>query len=71
VQLQVGNSLGHLKRNVRRRWTYPPFAPPPLCIFNREERTVDSEVIGVGEREEDTSEETSEEEGEVNATSPI
>jgi hypothetical protein len=48
----------------------PPFEPPP-CIFNQEERTIDSEVIGVGERvEEDRREERSEEEGEANATSP-
>jgi hypothetical protein len=30
--LQVGNSLGPLTRNVRRRWTYPPFEPPPLHL---------------------------------------
>jgi hypothetical protein len=34
-------------RSFRRRWTYPPFVPPPLCIFNQEENTVDSEEIGV------------------------
>jgi hypothetical protein len=69
--LQVGNSLGHLTRNVRRRWTYPPFEPPPLHICNQEERTTDSEVIGIGERVEgDRREEMSEEEGEVSATSP-
>jgi hypothetical protein len=35
-----------------------------LCICNQEERTIDSEAIGVGERvEEDRREETSEEEG--------
>jgi hypothetical protein len=49
----------------------PPFEPPPLHICNQEERTTDSEVIGIGERVEgDRREETSEEEGEVNATSP-
>jgi hypothetical protein len=48
--LQVGNSLGHLTRNFRRRWNYPPFEPPPFHICNQEERTTDSEVIGIGER---------------------
>jgi hypothetical protein len=42
VQLQVGNSLGSLTRNVRRRWSYPPFEPPPLCICSQEERTIDN-----------------------------
>jgi hypothetical protein len=65
------NSLGHLMRNFRRRWTYPPFVPPPLHIFNQEENTTDSEEIGVEEREEEErSEEMSEEEGEVNNTLP-
>jgi hypothetical protein len=69
--LQVGNSLGPLTRNVRRRWTYPPFEPPPLHFCNQEERTTYSEVIRVGEGvEEGRREETSEEEGEASATSP-
>jgi hypothetical protein len=51
--VQVGNSLGHLTRNVRRIWTYPPFEPPPLHICNQEERTTDSEAIGIGERGEE------------------
>jgi hypothetical protein len=63
--------LGHLTRSFRRRWTYPPFVPPPLHIFNQEENTTDSEEIGVKEREEEErSDETSEEEGEVNNTLP-
>jgi hypothetical protein len=71
AQLQVGNSMGHLTRNVRRRWNYHPFEPPPLHIFNQEERTTNSEVIGIGERVGgDRRKETSGEEGEVSATSP-
>jgi hypothetical protein len=73
--MQVGNALGSLTRNVRRRWTYPPFEPPPVCVCNQEERTTDSEAIGIGERGEekvegDIGEKTIEEEGEVSATSP-
>jgi hypothetical protein len=42
-----------------------------LHIFNQEENTIDSKEIGVEEREEEVrSEETSEEEGEVNNTLP-
>jgi hypothetical protein len=26
--MKVGNYLGPLTKNVRRRWTYPPFEPP-------------------------------------------
>jgi len=69
VRLQVDNSLGQLARSFRRRWTDPPFVPPPLHIFNQEETTIDSEDIGVEEiEEEERSEKTSEEEGEVNNT---
>jgi hypothetical protein len=71
TRLHVGNSLGSLTRNARRRWIYPSFEPPPLRICNQEEITTNSEAIGVGEIvKEDRSEEMSEEEGEVNATSP-
>jgi hypothetical protein len=49
----------------------PSFEPSPLRIFNQEERTTNSEMIGIRERVEgDTIEYTIEEEGEVNATSP-
>jgi len=53
----------------------PPFEPPTLHICNQEERTSHSEDIGIGERVEEgveryRREETSEKEGEVNATSP-
>jgi hypothetical protein len=48
--LHVGKSLGSLTRNVRRRWSYPPFEPSPLCICSQEERTTNDEVIGVEER---------------------
>jgi hypothetical protein len=49
----------------------PPFEPPLLRICNQEEITTNYEAIGVGRRVEgDRREETSEEEGEVNATSP-
>jgi hypothetical protein len=58
-------------RIFRRRWSYPPFVPPPSCIFNQEETTTDSREIGVEEREEEErSEKASEEEGEVNNTLP-
>jgi hypothetical protein len=50
AQLQVGNSLGSLKRNVGRRWSYPPFEPPPLSIWNQEERTTKRVVIRVEAR---------------------
>jgi hypothetical protein len=63
--------LGPLTRNFRRRWSYPPFVPPPLCIFNQEEHTTDSEEVEVEEREEEErSDDTSEGEGEVNNTLP-
>jgi hypothetical protein len=63
--------VGHLTRNFRRRWTYPPLYHPPLCIFNQEENTIDSATIRVEEREDkDKREETSEQEGKVNNTLP-
>jgi hypothetical protein len=64
--------FGSLTRNVIRRWTYPPFEPPPLHVCNQEERTTNSEAIGIGERVEgeNRGEEMSEEECEVSATSP-
>jgi hypothetical protein len=71
VRPQVDISLDHLARSFRRRWTYPPFVPPPLCIFNQEENTTGGEDIGVKERrEEERSDDTSEEEGEVSNTLP-
>jgi hypothetical protein len=70
-QLQACNSLGHFTRNFRRRWTYPLFVPPPFRVFNQEEKTTNSEAIGLEERKkEDRSEETNEEEGEVSTTLP-
>jgi hypothetical protein len=69
--LQVETLWVTSREIFRRRWTYPPFVPPPLHIFNQEENTTDSEDIGVEEREEeDRSKEMSEEEGEVNNTLP-
>jgi hypothetical protein len=48
-----------------------PFVPPPFCIFNKQEITIDNEVIEVGEGvEAEIREEMSEEEGETSATSP-
>jgi hypothetical protein len=38
VWLQVGNSLGHLMRNFRRIWTYPPLYHPP-CAFLIKKKT--------------------------------
>jgi hypothetical protein len=31
--LQIDSSLGHLMRNFKRIWSYPPFVPPPLHIL--------------------------------------
>jgi len=50
AQLQVGKSLCSLTRNARRRWSYPPFEPPLLCICNQEEITTYNEAIGVEAR---------------------
>jgi hypothetical protein len=33
--MQVDKSLGHLTICFRRIWSYPPFVPPPLYIFNQ------------------------------------
>jgi hypothetical protein len=38
-----------------------PFVPPPLHIFNEGENTIDSEEIGLEEREEEISYDMSEE----------
>jgi hypothetical protein len=68
--LQVDNSMGHLMGNSRRRWTYPPFVPPPLCTLNQEENLGDSEEVKVEEREEeDIGEYMSEEQSEFSHTS--
>jgi hypothetical protein len=69
--LQLYIFLDSLTRNFRRSSSYPPFAPPPLHIFNHEENTVDSEEVSVEEREdEERSDETCKEEGEFNNTLP-
>jgi len=49
-RLQVDSSLGHHTRSLRRIWSYHPFVPPPLHIFNKEENTIVSKEIGVEER---------------------
>jgi hypothetical protein len=47
VQIQVDISLGHPMRSFKRRWNYPPFVPPPLFIFNQEEKKEYSGDIGI------------------------
>jgi hypothetical protein len=62
VWIQVGKYLGFLTRNVRRRWSYPPFH---ICI--QEEMTVDIEVIRVEARVGEERRETMTEEEEATA----
>jgi hypothetical protein len=47
--LRVGKSLDHLTINVEEDGITPPFEPLPLHICNQEERTTNSEAIGIGE----------------------
>jgi hypothetical protein len=62
---------GSPHEKFQKNMDLPPLCSTPLHIFNQEENTIDSEEIGVEEREEeDKSDETSEEEGEVNNTLP-
>jgi hypothetical protein len=47
--LQIGISLGYLTEDDERIWRNPLFKPPPLCIFNQEERTIENAEIRVEE----------------------
>jgi hypothetical protein len=70
AQLHVGKFVDSLRRNVRRRWIYPPFQSPPLHICNQEERNPNNEVVGVEARVgEKRREAMSEEEDKVSVTS--
>jgi hypothetical protein len=42
--------LGTLIEDNEIIWRNPLFEPPPLCIFNQEERNKESVEIGVEER---------------------
>jgi hypothetical protein len=55
VWLKIGSSFGSITKEDEIVWRNPLFEPPPLCIFNQEERTKE-ESVEVREVEEESSE---------------